>query len=162
MPESLADQIVRLLPDATGLYNRLLLVVTPSGGGKTAALQEVTRRTGSPLLNLNLELSRLLLDLTIRQRCLQVPRLLDEIVQAQSGEVVLLDNTEILFDVQLRQDPLRCLQGLSRHRTVVAAWSGSCGPCDHPQRLLSYAQPDHPEYRRYPASELLVISAPAA
>jgi hypothetical protein len=162
MSESLADQIVRLLPDAAGLYNRLLLVVAPSGGGKTAALQEVARRTGSPLLNLNLELSRLLLELIIRQRCLQVPHLLDEIIQAQSSEVVLLDNTEILFDVHLRQDPLRCLQGLARHRTVVAAWNGSCGPCDQPHSLLSYAQPDHPEYRRYPANNLLVVRATAA
>jgi hypothetical protein len=162
MPEPLTDQIVRLLPDAAGLYHHLLLVVAPSGCGKTAALQEVARRTGFPLLNLNLELSRRLLDLTVRQRCLQVPCLLDEIVQAQSGEVVLLDNTEILFDVHLRQDPLRCLQGLSRHRTVVAAWNGSCDACDQPQGLLAYAEPDHPEYRRYPANNLLVVRATAA
>ena len=66
-----------------------------------------------------------MLDLTERQRTLQLPRLLLTIVNEASGDVILLDNIEILFDVSLRQDPLRLLQGLSRNKTVVAAWDGS-------------------------------------
>jgi hypothetical protein len=66
-----------------------------------------------------------MLDLTERQRALQLPRLLGEIVGEATGELVLLDNIEILFDVHLKQDPLRLLQGLSRNKTVVAAWNGS-------------------------------------
>jgi ABC-type hemin transport system ATPase subunit len=65
-----------------------------------------------------------MLDCTERQRTLQLPRLLSEIVSAFSAEVVLLDNIEILFDLSLKQDPLRLLQGLSRKQTVVAAWRG--------------------------------------
>jgi hypothetical protein len=42
---------------------------------------------------------------------------------AQAG-LVLLDNIELLFDVHLKQDPLRLLQGLSRNKTVVATWNG--------------------------------------
>jgi len=45
-------------------------------------------------------------------------------VGASAADVVLLDNVEVLFDVSLKQDPLRLLQGLSRNKTVVAAWSG--------------------------------------
>jgi ABC-type hemin transport system ATPase subunit len=66
-----------------------------------------------------------MLDLTERQRALQLPRILAEIVGVSAADVVLLDNVEVLFDVSLKQDPLRLLQGLSRNRTVVAAWSGS-------------------------------------
>ena len=158
MPQSFAEQILARIPDAAALYNRLLLVVAPSGAGKTPALHEVAKRTGYPLVNLNLELSRLLLDLTERQRCLQVPALLDDIVQGHPGEGVVLDNIEILFDVRLQQDGLRCLQGLSRNRTVVAAWNGTCASVDGRQPMLTYAEPDHPEYRRYPARDLLVVS----
>ena len=158
MPQSLAEQILARIPDAAGLYNRLLLVVAPSGAGKTPALHEVAKRTGYPLVNLNLELSRLLLDLTERQRCLQVPTLLDEIMQGHPGEGVVLDNIEILFDVRLQQDPLRALQGLSRNRTLVVAWNGTCASGDGRQPMLTYAEPDHPEYRRYPAGDLLVVS----
>ena len=71
-----------------------------------------------------MKLSPLLLDLTERQRILQLPKLLDEIVFIAGDSSVTLDNTEILFTVSLQQDPLRLLQGLSRNRTIVASWFG--------------------------------------
>ena len=94
-----------------------------------------------------------MLDLTERQRALQLPRLLREIINDAAGEVVLFDNIEILFDVALKQDPLRLLQGLSRNKTVVAAWNGSIDG-NH----MVYAVPDHPEYRRYMVRDFLVVS----
>jgi len=72
---------------------------------------------------------------------------------AAQAALVLLDNIEILFDVHLKQDPLRLLQGLSRNRTVVAAWNGSIV-----DGHMTYAVPDHPEYRRYPIRDFLVAS----
>ncbi len=139
------------LDRVTELYHRLLLVAGPSGSGKTAALQDVATRTSAQLLNLNLELSRRMLDLTERQRALQLPRVLEEVV-GRDEPLVVLDNIEILFDVTLKQDPLRLLQGMSRTRTVVAAWNGTLE-----NGYLSYATPGHPEYRRYPRRELVVV-----
>ena len=153
MAEPLADQVTRKIDQAAELYHRLLMVVAPAGMGKTSALQDVHERTGAPLINVNLEISSRMLDLTERQRTLQLPRLLSEIVNTSQGEVILLDNIEILFDVSLRQDPLRLLQGLSRNKTVVAAWDGFID-----NGYMIYATPDHPEYRRYPARDFLVIS----
>jgi ABC-type hemin transport system ATPase subunit len=129
------------------------MLVAPAGAGKTAALHDVHERTAAPLVNVNLELSRRMLDLTERQRALQLPRLLAEIVGASAAEVILLDNIEVLFDVSLKQDPLRLLQGLSRNKTVVAAWGGSIDGAH-----MVYAMPDHPEYRRYPLRDFLVVS----
>jgi len=149
MPEPLADQIVRQLHHAAELYYRLVLVIGPAGAGKTSGLQSVRNRIGAPLLNVNLELSRQMLELTERQRALQLPRLLSALVNATQSEVILLDNIEVLFDVQLKQDPLRLLQGLSRNKTVVAAWNGSSD-----DQQLTYAVPGHPEYRRYGPSEI--------
>jgi len=125
MAESLADQVIRKIGEARELYHRLILMVGPAGSGKTSALQEVSTSTSAPLINVNLKLSRRMLDLTERQRTLQLLRLLGEIVGVAAGELVLLDNIEILFDVHLKQDPLRLLQGLSRNKTIVAAWNGS-------------------------------------
>ncbi len=153
MAESLADQVMRKIKQTDELYHRLMLVVAPAGAGKTTALQDVQERVGAPLVNVNLDLSRRMLDLTERQRALQLPRLLREIINDAEGVVVLLDNTEILFDVSLKQDPLRLLQGLSRNKTVVAAWNGSIDG-DH----MIYAVPDHPEYRRYMVRDFLVAS----
>jgi len=152
MAEPLADRVIRRIGQAAELYHRLVVLVAPAGSGKTAALQEVHERTAAPLVNVNLELSRRMLDLTERQRALQVPRLLAEIVGASAADVVLLDNVEVLFDVSLKQDPLRLLQGLSRNKTVVVAWSGSIDG-EH----MVYATPDHPEYRRYPLRDLTYV-----
>jgi len=176
MAEPLADQIKRKLKDIGELYYRLVLVVAPAGAGKTTALQDVQKRVGAPLINVNLDLSRQMLDLTERQRALQLPRLLRETINSAAGEVVLFDNIEILFDVSLKQDPLRLLQGLSRNKTVIAAWNGkiisdewkvmsderqssdsSFSP-HHSSLYLIYATPDHPEYRRYLVRDFLVAS----
>ena len=153
MPESLADQIVRKVKQAAELYHRLVLVVAPAGAGKTTALQDVQNRTGASLVNVNLELSRRMLELTERQQALQLPHLLREIVSNGGDETILLDNIEVIFDISLKQDPLRLLQGLSRNRTVVAAWNGTIV-----DDYLTYAAPDHPEYRRYPMRDFLVVS----
>jgi len=176
MAEPLADQVLRKIGEARELYHRLILMVGPAGSGKTSALQEVSARASAPLVNVNLELSRRMLDLTERQRALQLPRLLGKIVGEATGELVLLDNIEILFDVHLKQDPLRLLQGLSRNKTVVAAWNGEIrtegrglrteSSADIDSALstrssalyLTYAVPDHPEYRRYPIRDFLVAS----
>ncbi|MEW6423832.1 MAG: BREX-3 system P-loop-containing protein BrxF [Bacillota bacterium] len=145
------EQIMQLINQAVGLYYRLILVVAPAGRGKTRLLQEVHKLTGAPLLNVNLELSRRLLDLTERQRALRLSRLLSDIVNAPQNDVILLDNTEILFDAALKQDPLRLLQGLSRNKTIVAAWNGCLE-----NGYLTFAKPNHHEYRRYPVRDFLV------
>jgi len=156
MAEPLADQIMRQIYHTAELYYRLLLVVGPAGAGKTMALQDVRDRSGAPLLNVNLELSRRMLELTERQRALQLSRLLSEIVNAAQADVILLDNIEVLFDVSLKQDPLKLLQGLSRNKTVVAAWNGSVD-----NEHLVYATPDHPEYKRYPKRDFLAVTPEA-
>jgi hypothetical protein len=65
----------------------------------------------------------------------------------------LLDNTEILFDISLKHDPLRLLQNLSRNRTLVVAWNGRAI-----KDSLIYATPDHREYRKYPVDEIEIIN----
>jgi hypothetical protein len=153
MTEPLADRVIKRIGQAAELYHRLVILVAPAGAGKTVALQDVHACTTAPLINVNLDLARRMLDLTERQRALQLPRLLSEIAGASAADVILLDNVEVLFDVSLKQDPLRLLQGLSRNMTVVAAWSGSIDGA-----YLIYASSDHPEYKRYPARDLLIVS----
>ncbi len=143
MAPPLSQRIADCVPDVTDAFHRLILVVGPARTGKTKALQALARAHDWPLVNVNLELSERLLDLTTKQRALRAPRLLGEITDGRQGHVVLLDNTEILFSTELQQDPLRLLQGLARNRTVVASWSGEID-----DESLVYAAPGHPEHRR--------------
>ena len=98
-----AGQVLRKIGEVCCLYHRLILMVGPAGSGKTSALQEVSASTslsacghaqaGAPLINVNLELSRRMLDLSVRQRALQLPRLLQNVCGSSvephaSGEVL--------------------------------------------------------------------------
>ena len=152
--EILVQQLRARLQGVFALYNRLLLVVGTAGCGKTGALRRFAELESCPMLNLGMELSPLLLDLTERQRVLQLPRLLDEIASKAGRPLLALDNTEILFTVALQQDPLRLLQGLSRNCTIVASWFGTINGGE-----LIHAVPNHPEFRRYPIRDLSFVEA---
>lgn len=156
MIEPLTERILARIDQVHQLYYRLLLIVAPSGAGKTLALQEIAKRTGASLVNVNCEVSVRLLELTERQRALQLPRVLEDVVTAHHS-LILLDNIEILFDVSLKQDPLRLLQKLSRNQTVVASWNGTVD-----RDYLIYAAPDHPEHKRYLARELVIVGPEVA
>lgn len=147
------EEISARIAQGRSLYYQLVLLVGPSGSGKTRILQELAGQEGYHYINVNLELSRRLLDLSRRQRALHTPRLLAAIIQDLGAGVYLLDNMEILFDPALQQDPLRLLQGLARDRTIVAAWNGFLE-----KGRLIYAEPGHPEYRRYPVDDLTIVT----
>jgi hypothetical protein len=80
MSEPLADQVLQKISESGELYYRLILLVDPADSGKTKTLQEVSALTSAPLINVNLELSRRMLDLAERRRAPQISKLLGEIV----------------------------------------------------------------------------------
>lgn len=151
MAEAIQEKLKQSLSAAEGLYHRLVLLVGESGSGKTEILREFAEEIGTEVININLLLSAELLGLSETQRGLHLPEILDKIVDNEQTTVVL-DNIEILFDQQLKQDPLRLLQLMSRNRSVVAAWNGKIE-----QGRLIYAEPGHPEYRQYDGKELLFV-----
>lgn len=152
MSASLISQFNDALPRAQADYYKLVLAVGPARTGKTTMLRELAERHGWPRLNVNLNLSERLLDLTHRQRATRVAGILDDMIREQNSEVVLLDNIELLFAMDLAQDPLRLLQSLSRNRAIVAAWPGGFDGA-----TLTYAEPGHPEVRRYQEPQAVIV-----
>ncbi|WPL15710.1 hypothetical protein Thiowin_00627 [Thiorhodovibrio winogradskyi] len=150
--EATAAQILEALATAESLYYRLVLLVGSLGAGKTGVLRQVAQQLDRPVINLNLTLSRPLLELTPKQRSLRLLATLDTIAAEQTSPV-LLDNTELLFDPSLAQDPLRVLQHLARNRSLLATWNGQ-----YTSGQLIYAQSGHPEYRSYDAVDALIVS----
>ncbi len=146
------QNILRALNETECLYHRLVLLVGEIGSGKTTVLQEVYNELGITPVNLNLELSRLMLEMTAKQRTLQLPKILEEMVNNTDGKTIIIDNMEILFDVNLQQDPLRLLQKISRNKNIIVSWNGSVN-----NGKLMYAAPGHPEYRSYAKSDLFII-----
>jgi len=152
MFEPVQNQIIKILPTAKELYNRLVLVVGESGSGNTAVLYDVAQKYSTQVINLNLTLSMVLLELTAKQRILKLPKLMSAIIN-EAGPLVLLDNTEILFDEGFKQDSLKLLQGLSRNLLIVASWNGR-----YEKNKLIYAEPDHPEYKVYDFEDTIIIN----
>lgn len=146
-------QLEPAIQHAASQYFRLVVLAGVPGSGKTAALQSISQKLGYPLLNVNLELSKRMLELTRTQRSRQVERLFKEVITAVPGDVVLLDNLEILFDTGLEVEPLRILQVSSRNRTVVASWNGG-----FQDGTLTYAEPGHPEFIQFKQTEAIIIT----
>lgn len=145
--------IINLIPSAESSYNRLIIIATPIGGGKTELLQALSERFSVPVHNLNLSLSEKLRHLSPTERKTETITILRELIQSFYSSPILLDNIELLFTNSLKQDPLKLLQLLSRDRLIIAAWNGIIK-----DNQLIYAEYGHPEYRSYDASDLLFIS----
>jgi chromosomal replication initiation ATPase DnaA len=148
-----ATNLQEAIRHAAGQYFRLVLLVGPPGSGKTALLQAVAEENSFPLLNINLELSKRMLELTRSQRARQVESLFKDVIASAQGDVVLLDNLEILFDPSLEVEPLRLLQVASRNRTLVVTWNGH-----DRDGTLTYAEPGHPEYARFKPVEAILVT----
>ena len=152
MAASLSQRILEQVPGAAPLYFRLILLTGPPRTGKTTALRDLHAKQSWPMVNVNLTLSERLLELTTRQRALKVAGLLEKLAREHEGDVLILDNTEVLFSLELQQDPLRLLQGLARNRTVIAAWAG-----EYKESSLTYADAAHPERRRYRKPDAVIV-----
>ena len=149
----MSTQLEQAIQQAASQYFRLVVLAGAPGSGKTAALQSVAQKLGCALVNVNLELSKRMLELTRTQRSRQVEPLLKEVIASAPGEVVLLDNLEMLFDTGLEVEPLRLLQVSSRNRTIVASWNGSFH-----NGTLTYAEPGHPEFIQFKQIEAVVVT----
>ena len=151
------EQLNKLLPTLSQQYHRLIVISGAHGAGKTRLLKELSGQAGEPIpyLNLNLHLSQRLLELASKARPLRVRRLLAQIIDAYPEPALALDNIELLFEPSLHQDPLALLKELSRNKALIVAWGG---PYDDERQVLTYAEPGHPEYRRYERPEVVVVT----
>ena len=145
------EKIIETLKTAEGLYYRLVLLVGEANSGKTLYLRELANERNLEVININLALSKELLELSAKQRTLVLPELLTQITEV-SKPFLILDNLEILFDKHLQQDALKLIQGLSRNSTVLASWNGKISG-----DKLIYAEPGHPEYQSYELKDLLIV-----
>ncbi|WP_457551028.1 BREX-3 system P-loop-containing protein BrxF [Desulfobacula sp.] len=152
MIKSIKDRLLASAKEAEQLYYRLILLVGAQKCGKTTVLNATAEEFGKEMININLELSECLLEMTAQKRTLKVSGIFDKIL-GHDKQIVILDNIEILFDVELKQDPLSLLQKSSRNRTIIASWSGKME-----DEKLIYAEPGHPEYRTYNTNDILIVT----
>jgi len=158
MKESVQSAIKEAISNAPAMYSRLILLVGSSGSGKTNILKEISIEYGKDIHNVNLALSKVLLEMPIQRRESRVQRIFSDLIRDFLGNedpqsaVIFLDNIEILFDKDLKQDPLILLQGISRNITIIASWNGTWD-----NKRLTFAVSGHPEYRFYDKIDAQII-----
>ena len=152
MTELSAGCLREAVTAADSQFSRLVLLVGGRSAGKTTALKSLSAQIDTRVVNLNLELSGKLLELTPKQRSLKTSEYFAELCGSDEN-VLLLDNLELVFDSELKQDPLRLLLANARSHTIVAVWPGR-----YLDGILTYAEPGHPEYRRYDSVDALIVN----
>jgi chromosomal replication initiation ATPase DnaA len=161
MSESVKEAIKEAITHAPGMYSRLVLLVGPSGSGKTRVLQEISAEYDKNVYNVNLEMAKALMEIPIQRRESRASRVFDDMLKGfledsdTEDRLVFLDNLEILFDKDLKQDPLLLLQSISRNTNtiIVASWNGNWS-----NKKLTFAVSGHPEYRYYDNIDAQIIS----
>ena len=139
------EELERRVEEVAALHSKLVLLIGPPRGGKSALLAELATRKMIEPLNVGLELGRELAMIPQAQRHLQVDDVLRVLISKHArNDLVLIDNIEILFDRTLRVDPLGLLKRQARATRIVAAWPGEL----RNGRLL-YARLGHPEHQEY-------------
>jgi hypothetical protein len=136
------------------LHTKLIVLAGARGSGKTKLLHELGIKLGVEPLNVNLELGRGLSGISAAGRSFAAGQLLRDIAEkdGKEGNLLLLDNIELLFEQGLQINPLDLMKRLAHSKRVVAVWPGELRG-----NRLYYAEMTHPEYRDYDAEGVVVF-----
>lgn len=147
------EKLEQLIGEIGDLNSKLILLVGPSHSGKTSLLRELGVKLHIDPLNVGLELGRRLAATPNNKRGFSAGELLREIAdQEQIGDLLLLDNLELLFEKGLQINPLDLVKRLAHSKRVVAVWPGEL----RGDRLI-YADMGHPEHRDYSRDGVVVL-----
>jgi len=139
------EKLVHLVDEVGALQSKLVLLIGAPRSGKTVLLQSLAKIKGVKPLNVGADLGGRLATIPQRQRHLQTTTILRELADQHAiGDLLLLDNLELLFDKSLQLDPLDLLKRHAHVKRVVAVWPGELR-----DGRLTYAEMGHPEHQDY-------------
>lgn len=141
----MVEKLDQMVDEIGAVHSKLLLIVGTNHGGKTALIRALATKRSITPLNVSAELAARLAALPPKQRRLQAVSILRELAdQRAKGDLLLLDNLEVLFDKTLQLDPLDLLKRHAHSRRVIAIWPGELN-----NSHLIYANMGHPEHQDY-------------
>ena len=138
-------KLEQLSTEIKALHSKLILLVGTSSSAQTAFLKLFGERIGLVSLNVGLALGKSLAAVPQKQRPLQAWTVLRELAEEHvKGDLLLIDNIELLFDKNLQLNPLDLLKRLAHTRRVIAVWPGT-----FTDSRLTYAEIGHSEHQDY-------------
>jgi predicted ATPase len=149
-----AQRLGQLVDEIAVVHSKLVLLIGAPNSGKSSILRALGAARGASPLNVGSELARRLAAIPQKERPLQTISILRELAdQHAKGDLLLLDNLELLFDRALQLDPLDLLKRHAHARRVVAVWPGEMR-----DGRLTYAEMGHPEHQDYGIDGLVPFS----
>ena len=121
MAEPIENKVTRSLKAAEELYHRLVLIVGKGGSGKTSVVQNLAKLHDAEPININLRLSKELLELTEKQRQLKLAEL--EAKYDGQFRVVFEALNELMAEPEPKRKPIGFSVKERRARYVAKARS---------------------------------------
>jgi hypothetical protein len=81
--------LIKAIEESKNLYYRLIIFVGLNQTGKSFDIKELSKISEFSILNLNKTLSLKLLDISAKQRAIQTPKVLTEIIDSYTGGLIL-------------------------------------------------------------------------
>ncbi len=134
-------------------YNRLLFTIFPEV--KTGEVIKKFQGLSIPSINLSFELSRSLLELSVKDRIYYLQEKLQEIISSGAEDKLFLYHIEILFEPSLKNNPMSLLEKFSRKKTLLVQWPG-----EFDGQFLIYGTDSSGEYIKYKYSAEMVLINP--
>lgn len=131
------------LEQASAAYYKLVLIVGPTGSGKSALLKAAAHYNFKHL-NIGEAFSRELLSKPLHLRSAEAEEVAIDLVNATGATRLAIDNTEVLFEAPMQLNPLALLKRLSIDRLIVATWNGTFD-----DSCLYYGIKGHPAYEEF-------------
>lgn len=139
--------IVDLIEKVKKKNTKLIFLVGQSGTGKTKILLDLSKKSGYPYINLNLEISKQLSESSEGKPDWE--NSVSDIINPHQSDVILFDNCELLFTNEYDVNPIRLLKAHSRKKVIVIAWNGEFNKGN-----LTYANPGDDDYRKFDSNDL--------
>ena len=108
------------------MNSKLLLLIGPPNSGKSDLLGQLAQRRELKVLNVGTALRPLFFTIQSPRKHLQVADFLEGLADKFShNSLLLIYNIKLLFDQELKLNPLDLLKRNSQARSIVAAWPGA-------------------------------------
>lgn len=144
------EKLQQILPDINKWYFKQVFIHEDKVGHTVRGFSEQQRL---PYINLNLEFSRILKDVPQNRRVYKITDTFSTLIQSYPENTICLDYYELLFDPSLSVNAFDLFKSASRNKTLIIAWRGKLT-----EQEFIYAEPEHPEYTKYPIHDAIVIT----
>lgn len=135
--------------------NPKLIIITVNGNENNSLIKNLQNLGNIDILNLNFLLSQILITLPKNKLSDPVKIIENIITKNSSKNIILFSSINILFDVNLKWNPLQILKKLSRNHFLIVLWNGK-----YDKVGLDYASYPHQEHVKFSiqnSTEIFII-----